>query len=766
MPKIVNSLEVKGPESKNPEEIPTLKSHRIIITDAEEEEVEEENDNPIEEVRLTVPITDEPTKPVLTFRTLSLGLVSCVALAFVNNFFGYRSNPLKVSSVVAQIVTLPLGKLMATTLPVKKFRLPGTNWSGSLNPGPFNMKEHVLITIFASAGADGAYATSIVTIVKAFYHRSLNPAAAMLLMLTTQLLGYGWAGMFRTFLVDSPYMWWPTNLVQVSLFRALHEKEEKLEGKQTRLRFFLMVFFISFTYYIVPGYLFPSVSSLSFICWIWNRSVTAQQIGSGLHGLGIGSFGLDWSTVAGFLHSPLAVPFFAIANFFGGFLIFFYITLPIFYWSNAYDAKRFPFFTSYPFDQTGQRFNTTRILNKETFDINLDAYESYSKLYLSVMFALIYGLSFGTLTATISHVALFDGKFIWGMWKKAKTATKDKYGDVHTRMMKKNYQEVPQWWFVVVLVVSFSLALYACEGFGKQLQLPWWALILACAIAFTFTLPIGVIQATTNQQMGLNVITELIIGYVYPGKPLANVSFKTYGYVSMSQALSFVGDFKLGHYMKIPPRSMFLVQLIATIVSSTVSFGTTWWLLSSIENICDTEKLSKSSPWTCPGDEVFYNASIIWGVIGPERMFTSKGIYPGMNWFFLIGFLAPFPVWYLSRKFPNKKWIQKIHIPLIFSATSAMPRAKAVNYWSWVIFGFVFNYYIFNRYKKWWARHNYILSAALDAGTAMMGVLIYFAFQNNNISFHDWWGSENTDHCPLAHCPTAKGVVVKGCPVF
>ncbi|KAF8113951.1 hypothetical protein N665_0043s0024 [Sinapis alba] len=757
---MVSSLEVAGPETKPLEQ----KFHsNIVIAD---EEGEEENDSPIEEVRLTVPITDDPSQPVLTFRTWFLGIISCMVLAFVNQFFGYRSNQLMVSSVVAQIVTLPLGKLMATTLPTSKFRLPGTNWSGSLNPGPFNMKEHVLITIFASTGAGGAYATSIITIVKAFYHRNLNPTAAMLLLQTTQLLGYGWAGMFRKFLVDSPYMWWPSNLVQVSLFRALHEKEEKCEGKQTRLRFFLIVFFVSFAYYIVPGYIFPSISSLSFVCWIWTRSVTAQQIGSGLHGLGIGSFGLDWSTVAGFLGSPLAVPFFAIANFFGGFVVYFYIILPIFYWSNAYEAKKFPFYTSQTFDHTGQHFNTTRILNQKTFDINLPAYESYSKLYLSVMFALIYGLSFGTLTATISHVALFDGKFIWGMWKKATLTTKDKFGDVHTRLMKKNYKEVPQWWFVSVLIVSFCLALYACEGFNKQLQLPWWGLLLACAIAFTFTLPIGVILATTNQQMGLNVITELIIGYLYPGKPLANVAFKTYGYMSMSQALYFVGDFKLGHYMKIPPRSMFLVQLVATMVSSTVCFGTTWWLLSSIENICNKDKLPVSSPWTCPGDEVFYNASIIWGIIGPGRMFTSKGVYPGMNWFFLIGLLAPVPVWFFARKFPEKKWIKQIHIPLIFSATTAMPVAKAVHYWSWGFVGVVFNYYIFRRYKAWWARHNYILSAALDAGTAIMGVLIYFALQNNHINFPDWWGSENTDHCPLAQCPTEKGIVIKGCPVF
>ena len=65
------------------------------------------------------------------------------------------------------------------------------------------------------------------------------------------------------------------------------------------------------------------------------------------------------------------------------------------------------------------------------------------------------------------------------------------------------------------------------------------------------------------QQPALNVITELIIGYILPGKPLANVAFKTYGYISMTQALMFLADFKLGHYMKIPPKSMFIVQVIA-----------------------------------------------------------------------------------------------------------------------------------------------------------------------------------------------------------
>ena len=41
----------------------------------------------------------------------------------------------------------------------------------------------------------------------------------LLFFMKFQMLGYGWAGLFRKYLVDSPYMWWPSNHVEVSLFR-------------------------------------------------------------------------------------------------------------------------------------------------------------------------------------------------------------------------------------------------------------------------------------------------------------------------------------------------------------------------------------------------------------------------------------------------------------------------------------------------------------------------------------------------------------------
>lgn len=52
-------------------------------------------------------------------------------------------------------------------------------------------------------------------------------------------------------------------------------------------------------------------------------------------------------------------------------------------------------------------------------------------------------------------------------------------------------------------------------------NLAWWAFLLAVFISFGFSLPIGIIQAVTNNQIGLNVLTEFVYGYIQPGRPLA-----------------------------------------------------------------------------------------------------------------------------------------------------------------------------------------------------------------------------------------------------
>ena len=183
---------------------------------------DEDDASPVEQVRLTVPVTDDPSLPVWTFRMWTMGFLSCALLSFLNQFFWYRKEPLTITAISAQIAVVPLGRLMAAALPERAF-FRVTRYEFTLNPGPFNVKEHVLITIFANAGAGTVYAIHVVTAVRVFYGKNLTFFVSLLVVLTTQVLGFGWAGIFRRYLVEPAAMWWPSNLVQVSLFRYVCE---------------------------------------------------------------------------------------------------------------------------------------------------------------------------------------------------------------------------------------------------------------------------------------------------------------------------------------------------------------------------------------------------------------------------------------------------------------------------------------------------------------------------------------------------------------
>ncbi|KAG8369169.1 hypothetical protein BUALT_Bualt15G0123300 [Buddleja alternifolia] len=759
----MGTMEVEGPLiTQQPPEL----SHN------QEKDEDEDEVSPIEEVRLTVPVTDDPTLPVWTFRMWVLGLISCILLSFLNQFFSYRREPLIITQITVLVASLPIGRFMAAVLPTTKWtvRIPGLGPKElSLNPGPFNMKEHVLISIFANAGSafgnGPAYAVMIVDIIIAFYGRNISFLAGWLLIITTQVLGYGWAGLLRKYVVEPAHMWWPSTLVQISLFRTLHEKDnenvdENGNNRQmSRSKFFLIALVCSFLWYLFPGYLFQTLQSISWVCWVFPHSVTAHQIGSGFSGLGIGALTLDWSAVASFLFSPLISPFFAIANVFIGYFVIMYVVIPISYWGlNVYNAKTFPIYSSDLFTANGQEYDIQAIVNNR-FELDVGQYQKQGRIYLSTFFTLTYGFGFATIAATVTHVALFYGREIYARYRASSKAKKD----IHTKLMK-NYKDIPSWWFYILLGVTMAVSLALCIFMKKEIQMPVWSLLLAAALAFSFTLPISIITATTNQTPGLNIITEYIMGVIYPGRPIANVCFKVYGYMSMTQAIAFLSDFKLGHYMKIPPRSMFLVQFLGTMIAGTVNMSVAWWLLHSIDGICHPEKFS-NSPWTCPSDRVFFDASVIWGLVSPIRIFGREGNYSALNWFFLGGLLGPVIVWGFHKAFPKQSWIPLINLPVLFGATANMPPATALNYNAWIFVGTIFNFFVFRYRKKWWQRYNYILSAALDAGVAFMAVLLYFTvgIENRNIS---WWGNDDPEHCDLATCPTAKGVIVDSCPVF
>jgi OPT family small oligopeptide transporter len=313
--------------------------------------------------------------------------------------------------------------------------------------------------------------------------------------------------------------------------------------------------------------------------------------------------------------------------------------------------------------------------------------------------------------------------------------------DIHARLMSK-YKQVPEWWYMIVFVAMFVIGVISIELWHTEF--PVWAFVLSLTIAFFYVIPIGMIQAITNQQVGLNVITELVVGYALPGRPIAMMMFKTWGYITMYQALTFTSDFKLGHYMKIPPRTMFWGQVVAAAIAGTVQLGVQAWMFSNIPDMCNTHQ---KDGFICPNTEVFGTASFIWGVIGPQRQFSSGQVYQALVYFFLFGAVCPVIAWLISLKWPNS-FIRYVNFPVIFSGMGAIPPASALNYVPWAIVGFIFQYVIRRRHFSWWTKYNYVLSAALDSGLAVSIILIFFCLQypqNGTIGLNtiqSWWGNK------------------------
>ncbi|EIW77489.1 OPT oligopeptide transporter [Coniophora puteana RWD-64-598 SS2] len=690
-----------------------------------------EDDSPYPEVRSAVANTDDQSIPCNTLRAWVMGLFWTIIVPGLNQFFFFRYPSVNITGIVAQLLSFPMGRLWARIVPnVKIFGV-------SINPGPFTIKEHVLVTIMATVGYQSAYATDIVAVQRVYYNQVFSFGYQWMLVMSTQLIGFSVGGIMRRFLVNPPSMIWPTNLVTCALFNTLHAQQYAGIGNRggiSRERFFTYVFFGAVCWYFFPGYIFQALSYFTWVCWIAPDNVVVNQLFGYQTGLGMSLVTFDWAQIA-YTISPLSTPWWAEANVVAGFVFFFWFLVPILYYTNTWYSKYLPISSRGSYDRFGNSYNVTAILNPDN-TLNATAYEEYSPLFLSTTFALSYGLSFASITATITHAVLFFRKQIWTQSRRSM----DEQPDVHARLMSK-YRQVPEWWYMIIFLAMFVFGIIVIEVWPTEF--PVWGFVLSLIIAFVYIVPIGMIQAITNQQVGLNVVTELIVGYALPGRPLAMMMFKTWGYITMAQALQFASDFKLGHYMKVPPRVMFWAQIVAAILAGTVQLGVQSWLFSNIKDLCSPDQ---ADGFICPSTEVFGTASIIWGAIGPQRQFSSGQIYNGLMWFFLIGAACPFVAWLVSLKWPNS-FIRYVNFPVIFTGTGLIPPASAVNYVSWGIVGFIFQYLIRRRHFSWWTKYNYVLSAALDSGLAIGIVLIFFCLQyprngtigQNNIA--KWWGN-------------------------
>jgi len=206
----------------------------------------------------------------------------------------------------------------------------------------------------------------------------------------------------------------------------------------------------------------------------------------------------DWTQIS-WIGSPLMVPWWAQVHVFVGFVLFYWILVPVLYYTNTWDLAHFPITANKPFDRFGHVYNVSQVLTKQdTFDA--DAYYQYSPLYLSASYAMTYMLAFALSTAVLVHTALYHGRTLINGVKRIRIEA----DDIHAKLMR-NYPEVPDWWYAIAFCVFFSLGIVAVEVWNTDV--PVYVLLLSVLLPIIYVLPSGFIYAMTGQGVSFLFLT-------------------------------------------------------------------------------------------------------------------------------------------------------------------------------------------------------------------------------------------------------------------
>ncbi|KAK9335533.1 OPT oligopeptide transporter protein-domain-containing protein [Lipomyces starkeyi] len=694
--------------------------------------------SPYPEVRSVCSPRDDPSIPVETFRVYLIGFTWVCLGAFINQIMSYRQPHISLASHVIQILTYPCGELLSRVLP--KWRVPLGRFSFDLNPGPWNFKEQMLATIIINVGAQGSVFNSYspTMMLKMFYGQTwINFGFIVLMGFSTQFFGLGLAGVLRRWAVYPSKAVWPTILPTLQLNRTLllPDKKKKINNWTiSKYKFFWIVMWGTLVYFFIPDYLFTALSTFNWMTWIAPKNkhlafITGSNIGLGFNPITT----FDWSVVN--QSSPLVVPFYTVANRYIGTIVA-AITLAIMYYTNYKFAGYMPPNTSNVYDRFGDEYNVSRVLINGRFDQEL--YKAYSPPYISAGQLMYQSAAYAVYTFGFAYVFLNEWRTfkeaIVGLYKNfnnRNASSFDSFRDPLSIMMRQ-YKEVPDWWFLVILVLSIIISCLSMHFYPTTT--PVWAMVVAVLTSAGLIIPFIVLYSTTGYFMSMNNLGTILGGYMVPGNGIAPIFTRMFGYTLDNQGETFIGDMKLAHYAKLPPRAVFRAQILATIIQIFVTAGAMEYLVFGLKEFCSWTQPAK---FTCPFAHELYADTLLMGVVGPRR--TLDFLYPTMKYAFLIGAILAFPLYMARRLLPNQ--LRYFH-PVLF--LGGFLRWGSLYNLSYYTPGFyvsaVFMFFIRRRYLAWWAKYNYILSCGLQGGVAFGGILIFLALQYHPKKLA-WWGN-------------------------
>lgn len=707
--------------------------------------------SPYPEVRAVCPppLLDDPSIPVETFRSYFLGLIWLILSAGFNEFFAHRLVSISVSTAVIQMFLYPMGRAWAKWVPCWGFSIKNKRFALNVET-PWTDKEQMFCTLIIAISMPDFYPSYNILVQKLYYGQDVSFNYQFWLSLCVQMMGFGFSGVLRKFVVYPVKAMWPTSLSTIALNRTLLIPEQR---PTTGGKFFLTrykVFFIAFSFMVlyqwIPGYLFEGLSTFNWITWTAPDNWKLAVVTGGVTGVGLNPIAsFDYSVIKA---NSMTVPFFSTATQFAGSLLAIVIVLAVFF-TNYQHSSYLPIYSNSLFTNTAKKYQVTKILNSD-YKFDEELYQKYSPPFYSAGNLVSYGVFIALYPFLITYYLfteyrMFRDAFkVWGLsiWElrkkqawvdllKGESSALTSFNDPHSKAMRK-YKEVPDWWYFSVLIVLVIVGSITLRCFPTNT--PVWCLFMSIGFNFAFLIPLAILEATTGVTKGLNILIEMIMGYALPGNPIALMTIKAIGYSIDGQADSYVSNLKLAHYCKISPRAVFRGQLVFAFIQIFINLAVVNWCISNLAGFCTSSAKGKL---TCPDAQTYYNASIMWGSLGPKKIFND--VYPILKWCWLIGFLLG--AFFAGLKMYGRRYFPVWFNPVIFLVGMSIGPPYGLMYKTpGLIMSFFSQWYARKYHLQLWERYNYVVAAAFNAGLVLASIIIFFSVQFESTKL-SWWGN-------------------------
>ncbi|KAI1495192.1 OPT oligopeptide transporter protein-domain-containing protein [Biscogniauxia mediterranea] len=737
--------------------VPDYLGAKLPVEDAVEvdADLEAEDDPEISqippEVRRVVSLHDDTSLPTLTFRYFLLSIIFVIPGAFLSQMNSFRTTYAPYSVFFVQIASNYFGLWLARVLPNRQIRIPFTSSHFNLNPGPWSIKEHVLVTITAASGATGNLATTPIAVGELYFNERLHPAAAIFFMWSIDATGYAFAAIARQVLLYEPAYPWFQALCQTALFETQsRQNKHPTPAARKQMRVFWLVLLGITLWQFLPEFAFPMLSSMAFLCWVAPHNAVANFIGSGLGGMGFLNLSFDWANISNYNAGvPLFLsPWWSQVVLFCSFVMSCWVLLPAAKWGGL-GSYHHCLMTNRACTADGEKYPVSSLVTAGNV-FNQTAYEELGPIYVGEHYLWSIFFDYASYISAYSWIAFFGASKIREAYKKFRARRSSpgqginhQYTD-RLNVLMRSYKEVPLWWYLALFAVAF-VSIMTIVGMDL-LFIPWWTYLVALITGAVVVIPLGWLYAVSNFQLPIGTFNELLYGTMVQNlnhnrNPIGASVYGSIAGDAWYRAQYMLQDQKIGFYMHVSQRAVFFSQVFGITLGVPTNYAAMRWVLDTKADYLTGAVEDAAHIWTGQSLASYLTMGVQYVLIGPTKLFQQEQWRP-IPYAFLVGAVLPAIIYLLHRLFPRAKF-HLWNTTIFFSGASIFYGNVSTGYFSRFIGGFVVMYWAYRYRYQLWAKYNFILAAAFDAGFNLNMLLIFLIFGSGKvITMPNWWGND------------------------